>query len=564
MKTIILILRKIRREVGLNLFYVIWCAVKVIFYSMKPAPRAIRAALKQDEQTLLGKRADAETLLEQAKFYRARASDKTEGLFEELKKIQVHLDQNRDVKKYPDPIRRPWQTTVNVLAELASMTWPGNPRSDEEALDEFVTFLDQFETERQEQGRSLFRYYPLNKGKNDYWEWYLVPWHRTYGALTVALLDERMRPRLMPIWNHYDRWFRNERPWMTRLLVGSNVAAVNSGYALHALMGYLIDDDAEEKKKYLSRYLRHTRGLHKALTASFDTGGRVSIPFEGITYSGFWFRTILILGLIQRALGLEHSLLDQPALSGLSEYVWKSRTPDGDFQTSGDSHPTVDKGAIDRGTFGLLAELEDPYARQLASLFSEPHFLAGHLKEEIKGELQSVKMATPDLIVSRRKGEVLLNFQNETFESIMVVFHANALNPLVNTLHFGLKPGHLFVYCKRREENKGRWVLTDPGYVNYFRGDQTDIERPDYNTLDKQKLLTPGWVRVRERDQAVELTSFTLLPLHRRTVTFSYDDTSASLVVKDFYLGNRRVHWNFETHLEQTRAFFRQERRIDL
>ena len=43
-------------------------------------------------------------------------------------------------------------------------------------------------------------------------------------------------------------------------------------------------------------------------------------------------------------------------------------------------------------------------------------------------------MATPDLIVSRRKGEVLLNFQNETFESIMVVFHANALNPLINTL----------------------------------------------------------------------------------------------------------------------------------
>ncbi len=205
MKMIILILRKVRREVGLNLFYVIWCAVKVIFYSMKPAPQAIRAALKQDEQTLLGKRADAETLIEQAKFYHARASDKTEGLFEELKKIQVHLDQSRGVKKYPDPIRRPWQTTVNVLAELASMTWPGNPHSDEEALDEFVAFLDQFETQRQEQDRSLFRYYPLNKGKNDHWEWYLVPWHRTYGALTVALLDERMRPRLMPIWNHYDR-----------------------------------------------------------------------------------------------------------------------------------------------------------------------------------------------------------------------------------------------------------------------------------------------------------------------------------------------------------------------
>lgn len=172
-------------------------------------------------------------------------------------------------------------------------------------------------------------------------------------------------------------------------------------------------------------------------------------------------------------------------------------------------------------------------------------------------------MAALDLIVSRRKGEVLLNFQNDVFESVKVVFHANALDPLVNTLHFGLKPGHLFVYCKRHGEERGRWVLKDAGYVNYFRADQTEVERPDYNTLDKQKLLTPGWLRVREHDHAVEMASLTLLPVHRRAVTFSYDDAHAALVVKDFYLGNRRVNWNFDT-LEQTRAFFRQERRIDL
>lgn len=379
MKTVLLILRKIRREVGTNLLYVLWCAVKVILYSIKPAPRSLRAVLKQDHQTLLARLPDADALLEKAPFYRAAPSDKVAALFDKLKAVQAHLDQHRNVDRYPDPIPRPWQTTVNTLAELASTTWPGDLQAHQKALDDFVAFLDHFETARQAQKRSLFRYYPLNKGKNDYWEWYLVPWHRTCGALTVALLDERMRPSLRPIWNHYDRWYRTERPWMMRVLVGSNVAAVNGGYTLHALMGYLLHDDAAEKKKYLDGYVWYARRLHKALVASFDAGGRVSIPFEGVTYSGFWFRSILILGLIQRALGLTHSLIDGPPLSGLAEYVWKSRTPDGDFQTSGDAHATLAEGAIDSGVFGLLAETGDPYARRLAGLFPTPHYLAGKL-----------------------------------------------------------------------------------------------------------------------------------------------------------------------------------------
>ena len=172
-------------------------------------------------------------------------------------------------------------------------------------------------------------------------------------------------------------------------------------------------------------------------------------------------------------------------------------------------------------------------------------------------------MTEPRLIISQRKGEVLLNFQNEVFEAVMVVFHANTVNPLVNTLHFGLKPGHLFVYAKRRDEDAGRWLLKDAGYINYFRADQTQIDLTEFNTLDKQKLFTRGWLRVRQAERRVTMRSWTLIPLHRRTVVFSYDTTDAALTIDDAYLGYCRVNWNFET-LEQTRGLFRQHRRLVL
>lgn len=562
MKEFTLLLRKIRREVGINLIYVIWCALKVIFYSIKPAPRSVRAALKKDYKTLLDQQANTDALLQRAKFYHTTASGDAQPLIDDLKRLTTFLDQHRDKDKYPDDEREPWRKALSHLARLASMTW--NDANDVHALQQYVAFFHEYEQQRNEKNQSLFRYYRLNKGKNDHWEWYLVPWHRAYGMLTVAMLDERLRPMLLPIWKHHDRWHRDELPWMMRFLVGSNVAAANSGYALHALMGFLLDDDPNEKKKYLSRYRWFARRLYKVLAVSFDVDRHVSIPFEGVLYGGFMFRTPIILGLMQRALGLDHCLLDAPHLAGLSEYSWKSKTPEHTFQTSGDSKATLDEGAIDQGVFGLLAELEDHYAKQLAGLFPRSHYLAGKIKDELKGEDRGAAQAQCDLIVSRRKGEVLLNFQNETYESIMVVFHANTINPLVNTLHFGLKPGHLFVYAKRRGEAEGRWVLTDAGYVNYFRPDQTEVELPIYNTLDKQKLIARGWLRVRERGKTVELRSFSLLPLHRRVVTFSYDDTNATLAVKDVYLGNRRVNWNVEQHGEQTRAFFRQTRQIEL
>jgi hypothetical protein len=160
--------------------------------------------------------------------------------------------------------------------------------------------------------------------------------------------------------------------------VGSNIAAVNSGYTLHALMGYLLHENADDKNRYLNDYVRHARRLYKALLASYDTTGPAAGPFEGVTYGGFWFRTLIILGLIQRALGLTHGLLDEPQLRGLAAYVWHSRTADGDFQTSGDSHPILGE-AVDQSVFSILAALGDPDAKNLAGLFPHPFYLAEKL-----------------------------------------------------------------------------------------------------------------------------------------------------------------------------------------
>lgn len=169
-----------------------------------------------------------------------------------------------------------------------------------------------------------------------------------------------------------------------------------------------------------------------------------------------------------------------------------------------------------------------------------------------------------DIIRSRRKGEVLVAFANEVFEAVQLVFHANTLKPIANTLHFGLKPGHLMVYVKRRAEDRGRWLLKDAGYLNYFRADMTRIKQTAYNTLDKQKLFSRGRIRVKTDEDAVTLTMWSILPIHRRRVVFRFSDTAASLEVDDRYLGNRKVYWNFAEHFESRRAWHHQHRRLDL
>ncbi len=352
MQAIILLLRKVRREIGFNVVYLGWCVLKLLFNTFRPVPRRVRAALRGDVRRLRAALPEASALLAQAKCFRVAPSDQARVLFPAL------LAEDREDR---------WQSTSYELSLLATITW--DDVADPQA---HVAYL-------YDKDDAFFRFYPLNKGKNDYWEWYLVPWHRTYGRLAVALLDERMRPLLLPIWRRYDRWYRRERPWMTRLVVGSNVSAVLAGYTLHALMGFLLHEDPREKRRYLRGYRRYAARLHKALRASFDTWHATSIPLEGVLYGGFWFRTAVVLGLVQRALRLDFDLLADPALAGLARYVWQSRTLDGDYQTSGDSK-AIPNNVPQRSVFTVLAQVHsDAYAQRLDAIVPQPDVLTGKI-----------------------------------------------------------------------------------------------------------------------------------------------------------------------------------------
>lgn len=173
-------------------------------------------------------------------------------------------------------------------------------------------------------------------------------------------------------------------------------------------------------------------------------------------------------------------------------------------------------------------------------------------------------MSRAKLIISPRKGEALVNVENDSFERIMIVFHSNRLNQISRTLHFGIKPGHLMVYAKLRGEQEGRWILRDAGYINYFRADYEARRLTEFNTLARQKLFSKGWLSVHNSETELKLVSQSVLPLHRRTVTLPYHETAATLTIEDRYLGWRTTHWNLPEGLESQKAAFRQERQIDL
>jgi hypothetical protein len=92
-------------------------------------------------------------------------------------------------------------------------------------------------------------------------------------------------------------------------------------------------------------------------------------------------------------------------------------------------------------------------------------------------------------VISKRKGQANIWVQNDEFERVQLFFHANTLVPVRDTLHFGIKPGHFFVFTKKWNE-EGKWLIKDAGYINYFRVDQTSVIQTEYNTLSKSKLLS--------------------------------------------------------------------------
>jgi len=152
-----------------------------------------------------------------------------------------------------------------------------------------------------------------------------------------------------------------------------------------------------------------------------------------------------------------------------------------------------------------------------------------------------------NLSVSYKKGQANVIYSDDRFEQVMVVFHANTLVPLRDTLHFGLKPGHFMVYTKKWNE-EGKWLVKDAGYVNYFRADQPNVIQTEYNTLSKQRLLSKGWLGVKETESGVILKSTSLFPLHRRVLELN---TKVSrIIVEDYFIGSSKIFWNISGGLD--------------
>jgi len=148
--------------------------------------------------------------------------------------------------------------------------------------------------------------------------------------------------------------------------------------------------------------------------------------------------------------------------------------------------------------------------------------------------------------VSKRKGQINLAITNQVYEKLHLFFHANTLVPIRDTLHFGLKPGHFFLYTKKYNED-GRWLVKDAGYINYFRADQTNIIQTEYNTLGKQKLLSRGILTYKILDSKVILNSYSLFPVHHRQLVLDVEKETVEIV--DRFLWKTSIFFNTDKNL---------------
>jgi len=149
-------------------------------------------------------------------------------------------------------------------------------------------------------------------------------------------------------------------------------------------------------------------------------------------------------------------------------------------------------------------------------------------------------------VISKRKGQANIWVQNDEFERVQLFFHANTLVPVRDTLHFGIKPGHFFVYTKKWNE-EGKWLVKDAGYINYFRVDQTSVVQTEYNTLSKSKLLSRGILTCKIKNSTIELNSYSLFPIHHRKLTL--DLAFYTIVVEDRFLWKSDIFFNTDNGL---------------
>lgn len=147
--------------------------------------------------------------------------------------------------------------------------------------------------------------------------------------------------------------------------------------------------------------------------------------------------------------------------------------------------------------------------------------------------------------ISNEKGEALVRIALSDRE-VVVNVHANRLLPVADTLHFGLKPGHVMIYVAQGED--GHYVLHPSGRIDVFQSNPDfDEHARRFSTLTKQKLFGRGFLRVRnEGENAIAIQTITLWPLHLRTVRISKSQLNdfVTISIDDRYFGKKTVSWN--------------------
>jgi hypothetical protein len=194
-----------------------------------------------------------------------------------------------------------------------------------------------------------YRSHSLNKGKNDQWEYYLVPWHRLLPFMTYFFWDERFKEHFYPIYQKYKKWYK-EFIWYNWISTGSNIYAVNTGLAIHCLNEYLLDGNTKSLKKYKKHLLR----LKYFMKHAFENG----IPMEGCIYARFIIHSVYHIDQIHRHFGLEFKLIDDKFVDEFADYLESAWTVTDGFETSGDSHWEIDK-LQDTDSFIYLSKISD-------------------------------------------------------------------------------------------------------------------------------------------------------------------------------------------------------------
>ena len=264
------------------------------------------------------------------------------------RKDRKHL--NSDIKKLKEKTLKDFQflPIYDNDSYKSSFNWASNPKSDTRFYwtvkwmhpslfynlteEEIEKVKNAIPNDREDE---FYRFHPLNKGKNDQWEYYLVPWHRLMPFLTYYIWDDRTREHLLPLHYKLKEWYRNEFIWYDRIATGSNIYAINTGLAFQCLNEFLIDGD----KKALKKYKRHLIKLKYFVDNAFDNG----IAMEGNIYARFIFHSVYHLDQLHRYFDLDFKLIDDKLVDRYADYLETAWTVNNGFETSGDCHWEIDK-----------------------------------------------------------------------------------------------------------------------------------------------------------------------------------------------------------------------------